>query len=275
MVRMNMELVQNRSFTLTTGDSKQNRLRRLENNVPQESILAPLLFNIYSYNMPSMISRKFAYADDLALLHLSGNWKDLEVTLSEDMSTLSAYVQTWRLKLSDTKTVMAAFQLNNREAKHELKVCNNDTLLPFHPIPTYLGLKLDRLFTFCQHLVVLHKKLSSRVTLLRQLVGSGWGAGAKTLRTDSLFLVYSTAELRTNLLSQCSHLSHRQCLKRRLTHNYRCLHPIPTEDLLIHPGIQPAELCQMGATLSLADRKPLDPDHVLYGLLSGPQILAK
>ena len=34
MVRMIMNLVQNRSFTLTTSDSKQSRLRRLKNNVP-------------------------------------------------------------------------------------------------------------------------------------------------------------------------------------------------------------------------------------------------
>ena len=83
MVRMIMELVRNRSFTLTsTGESKQSRLRRLKNGIPQGSVLAPLLFNIYRYDLPSMISRKFAYADDLALLHSSGNWKDLERTLS-------------------------------------------------------------------------------------------------------------------------------------------------------------------------------------------------
>ena len=62
-----------------------------------------------------MISRKFADADDLALLQSSGNWKDLEGTLSQDMSTLSAYLQTWRLKLNHTKMVTAAFHLNNRE----------------------------------------------------------------------------------------------------------------------------------------------------------------
>ena len=111
-----MELVRNRSFTFTTGDSKQSRLRRLKNGVPQGSVLAPLLLNIYTYDLPSMISRKFAYADDLALLHSSGNWKRLE-TGSQDMSTLSAYLQTWRLKLSHTKTVTAAFHLNNRDAK--------------------------------------------------------------------------------------------------------------------------------------------------------------
>ena len=63
MVRMIRKLVQNRSFTLTAGDSKQSRLRRFKNDVPQGSVLAPLLFNIYTYDLPSMISRKFAYAD--------------------------------------------------------------------------------------------------------------------------------------------------------------------------------------------------------------------
>ena len=116
-----------------------------------------------------MISRKFAYADHLALLHSSGNWKDLEGTLSQDMSTVSAYLQTWRLKLSHTKTVTAAFHLNNREAKCELKVYNNDRLSLFCPTPTYLVIKLDRSLTFRHHLVALRKKLSSRVTLLRRL----------------------------------------------------------------------------------------------------------
>ena len=111
---------------------------------------------------------------NFALQHSSGNWKDLEETLSQDMSTLSSYLQTWRLKLSHTKTVTAAFHLNNRETKCELKVYNNDRLLPFCPTPNYLGVKLDRSLTFCHHLVALLKKLSSRVTLLRRLVGSGW-----------------------------------------------------------------------------------------------------
>ena len=194
MVRMTMELVRNRNFILITGDSKQSRLRRLKNGVPQGLVLAPLLFNIYTYDLPSMISSKFAYVDDLALLHSSRNWKDLEGTLSQDKITLSAHFQTWRLKLSHTKTVMAAFHLNNRKAKHELKVYNNSRLLPFCPTATYLGVKLDRSLTFRHHLVALRKKLSSHVTLLRQLVGSGWGAGAKTLRIATLSLVYSTAE---------------------------------------------------------------------------------
>ena len=103
MVRMIMELVHNWSFTLTNGDSKPSRLRRLRNGVPQGSVLAPSLFNIYTYDVPSITSKKFAYADDVAILHTSGDWKEMERTLSQDMTTLSEYLQIWRLKLSHTK----------------------------------------------------------------------------------------------------------------------------------------------------------------------------
>ena len=45
--------------------------------------------------------------------------------------------------------------------------------------------------------------------------------------------------------------------------------PTPTDHLPVLSGIQPAELRRLGATLSLAHRGSLDPDHILYGLLSG------
>ena len=238
MVRMIMELVRNRSCTLTTRDSKQRRLRHLKNGVPQGSVLAPLQFNIYTYNLPSMISKNFAYADDLALLHSSGNWKDLKGTVSQDMSTLSAYLQTWRLKLSYTKTVTAAFHLNNQEAKRELKLYNNGRLLPFCPTPTYLGVKLERLLTFRHHLVALRKKLSSSVTLLGRLVGSGWGAGAKTLRTATLSLVFSTAEYCAPVWCCSAHTCLiDSVLNDALSIVTGCLRPTPTDHLSVLSGI--------------------------------------
>ena len=193
----------------------------------------------------------------------------MEGTLSQDMSTLSAYLQTWRLKLSHTKVVTAAFNLNNREAKRELKVYNNNRLLPFCPTPTYLGVKLDRLLMFCHHLVALRKKLSLCITLLRRLMGSEWGAGAKTLCIVTLSLVYSTAEYCVPVWCCSAHT----CLINSVLNNTLhivtgCLRPTPTDHLPVLSGIQPAELCRMGATLSLSYCGSLDPDHILYGLLS-------
>ena len=186
------------------------------------------------------------------------------------MSTLSAYLQTWRLKLSHTKTVTAAFHLNNQEAKHELKVYNNSRLLPFCPTPTYLGVKLDRSLTFRHHLVALCKKLSSCVTLLRRLVGSGWSAGAKTLNIATLSLVYSIAEYCAPVWCHSAHT----CLIDSVLNNALCivtgcLRLTPTDHLPVLSGIQPAELRRMGTTLSLAYCGSLDPDHILYGLSNG------
>ena len=41
----------------------------------------------------------------------------------------------------------------------------------------------------------------------------------------------------------------------------------PMEDLPVLAGIQPAELCRLGVTLSLANRAIHDLDHVLHGQL--------
>ena len=170
------------------------------------------------------------------------------------------------------KTVTTAFHLNNREAKHELKVYNNSRLLLFYPSPTYLGVKLDRSLTFHHYLVALHKKLFSRVTVLRRLVGSGWGAGTKTLRIATLSLVYSTAEYCAPVWCRSAHTRLiDSVLNDALRTVTGCLRPTTMDHLLVPvlSGIQPAELRRIGATLFLAYRGSLDPDHILHGLLSG------
>ena len=152
------------------------------------------------------------------------------------------------------------------EAKRELKVCYIGKTLPFCPVPTYLEVKLDRSLTYHLHLEALRKKLYSRVVLLRRLAGTGWGAGAKTLHTAALSLVYSTAEYCAPVWC-CS--VHTRLIDSVLNDALRivtgCLLPSPSIYLPVLSGIQPAELRHQGATLSLANRSSLDPDHILHG----------
>ena len=83
-------------------------------------------------------------------------------------------------------------------------------------------------------------------------------------------LVYSTAEYCTPVWC-CS--AHTRLIDSVLSDVLRivtgCLRPTPTDHLPVLSGIQPAELRRMGATLFLDHRGSLDPDHILYGLLSG------
>ena len=88
----------------------------VQDGFPHGSVLAPLLFNIYTSDLPIIISRKYAYADDLAIMHADGDWKAVERMLRKDLTTVSEHLQTRKLKLSTTKTVSEVFHLSNKRS---------------------------------------------------------------------------------------------------------------------------------------------------------------
>ena len=64
-------------------------------------------------------------------MHADGDWQAVEGVLTKEIATAGEYLQTWNLKLTTIKTVSAAFHLNNKEPKRELKVKYNNENLPF------------------------------------------------------------------------------------------------------------------------------------------------
>ncbi|KAJ3582285.1 hypothetical protein NHX12_015656, partial [Muraenolepis orangiensis] len=194
MVKFIMEMLSNRSFILRTSDGQRSRLRRLRNGVPQGSVLSPLLFNIYIHDLPETTSRQYGYADDLAIMLRRTTWSAVEQGLNQDMSILAAYLRKWRLQLSTGKTVSAAYHLCNGEAKRELSVSVDNKRLEHQLAPKYLGVRLDRTLSYKRHLEEVRAKVTARVSLIRRLAGTTWGASARTLRISTQALVFSAAE---------------------------------------------------------------------------------
>ena len=83
-------------------------------------------------------------------------------------------------------------------------------------------------------------------------------------------MIYSTAEYCTPVWC---HSAHTRLINSVLNDALRivtgCLRLTPTHHQPILLGIQPSELRRLGATLSLAKRGTLDPDHILHVELSG------
>ena len=139
--------------------------------------------------------------------------------------------------------------------------------------PLYLSAQFSLIlasnWTDRSHIVLTWKHCARSYALASHCGGlaeTGWGASAKTLRTAALSLVYSTAEYCAPVWCRSAHT---RLIDSVLNDALRivtgCLRPTLSVYLPVLSGIQPAELRRQGATLSLANRSSLDPDHILHG----------
>lgn len=167
---------------------------KLNNGLPQGSVLAPVLFNLYIHDLPITSSRKFIYADDMAFAYQSRKWEQLESVLSADLTVLNKYLQNWRLQPSVTKTEVSCFHLTNRDARRKLHISFGASELRHNFTPKYLGVTLDRSLTYKDHLMKVTAKVQTRNNLIQKLASTTWGASAQCLRTSAMALVYSAAE---------------------------------------------------------------------------------
>ena len=265
IVNILRSLLSNRRFFVEM-DGRKSRWRTQKNGLPQGSVLAPTLFNIYTNDQPEFPNiRRFIYADDLCLATQSTLFEIIETRLTEALSQLSVYYQRNSLNANPGKTQVCAFHLKNRLARRKLKIKWNSQELEHIDFPVYLGVTLDRTLTFSEHARKVKGKVSTRNNLLAMLANSSWGADPRTLRTTALALSYSTAEYCCAVWGKSCHAKkinaelNNAC--RVITGNLR---PTPLQSLYRLAGIAPPDIRRDTMTRTEKFKQEIDTRHPLY-----------
>ena len=200
-------ILSNRRFFVEMNGRK-SRWRIQRNGLPQGSVLAPLLFNMYTNDMPDIPDiRRFIYADDLCLATQSHSFEEIEERLSNALQSFTTYYEKFSLNANPSKTQVCAFHLDNHQARRQLRITWNDTTLENTVNPVYLGVTLDRTLSFKQHAIKLKKKVAARNNIISKLATSKWGCDPITLRQSSLALCYSVAEYCAPVWARSCHAS--------------------------------------------------------------------
>ena len=153
-------------------DGQFNDYRGVVSGVPQGSVLGPLLFILYTYDMWFGLENMLvSYADDATLLARipSPNMRsDVTESLNRDLSKISTWCNLWGMRLNPTKT-------------QSMIVSRSRTVFPPHPdllvgstslnsceFFKILGVTFDSKFTFERHIRSISSSVAQKIGLLRK-----------------------------------------------------------------------------------------------------------
>ena len=137
--------------------STYSSLFDVTSGVPQGSLIAPHLFNLFLNDIPIPPKGHLSlYADDTAF-YVQFPWKNLKSIKSELTKTVSClqnYFHDWKINLNESKTEFIIFTKSTKM----IQMMNNDTIVlngetfSWKDSVKYLGVVLDRKLNFKYHI---------------------------------------------------------------------------------------------------------------------------
>jgi Reverse transcriptase (RNA-dependent DNA polymerase)/Endonuclease-reverse transcriptase len=157
--------------------------KEIRTGVPQGSVLGPVLYTIYTADLPESANTTTAtYADDTAILSANGEPDKTSQTLQQAMETIQKWLKRWKIDVNTDKSVHVVFTLRKGDCP---PVTLENQVLPRSDTARYLGMHLDKKLTWREHIKKKREELDIRYRKMYWLIGR-----KSLLSVDNKVLLY-------------------------------------------------------------------------------------
>ena len=157
--------------------------------VPQGSPLSPILYLIFTHDLPPPTSKVFRsiFADDLKYFFAGPNLSIITTKLQQSMDDLAVYANQWRIGLNAGKTSKLLFQRSTRYLS-DWHITLYGRAIRSVTYAKFLGITFDTTLSFTKHFHAITNLARHRLLKLLSITTSTHGPSPST--TIRLFNIY-------------------------------------------------------------------------------------
>ena len=173
-----------RFFRIKLNDSVSG-LYPIKSGVPQGSVLGPVLYTIFTADLPTDNNTNIAtFADDTVMMACDLDPIKASTKLQTHINSFQKWLRKWRIEANASKSVQVTYTLKRQTCP---AVTLNTVQLPQSDCAKYLGMHLDRKLTWQKHIFTKRKQLGLKLSSLNWLIGKN-----SNMTLDNKLLVYKT-----------------------------------------------------------------------------------